>query len=120
MNKLKRFKLNYSPHIMLALCALGTVVLNVPVLFIFKYAEKLGWLWLFVLFGYFGLLITLYALILRPRQYAYLRYTLGDELFFELYPREKEKELRRNEKARAARRKKLERQRERELRKKGL
>jgi len=105
---------------MLAMCALGTVALNIPLILLFCFSERLGWIWTLLILLYFAILITVYALILRPRQLAHLRYELGDALFFELYPKEKEKELRRNARTRAARRKKLERQRQRELRRRGL
>ena len=88
-----------TPGVILALSYTATIVLSLPALLLFCYADRLGLSWSILLFAYMGLLTASYAMIIRPREMAKLRYDLGDEQFFEIFPREKKKEQRRMERA---------------------
>lgn len=93
------------PGTILALCFCATMVLNIPAIILFSYADRLGPCWMPILLAYFALLSFFYVRILRPRELARLRYQLGDEQFFELFPRERKREERQKaRKARAERR----------------
>jgi len=104
-------KKHMTPGVMLALSVVITAGLNLPAILLFCYADRLGLSWSVLLFAYMGLLIATYALIIRPRELAKLRYDLGDERFFELFPREKKKEQRKLARVEHAREKKVAKQR---------
>ena len=63
------------------------------VLFIF--AEQLGRLFLPLVLLIFAAVCLAYAYILRKHELAWIRSQVGDERFFELFPKEKKKEERR-------------------------
>ena len=75
-----------------AAMALGSL----PVILLLCFADHLGVWWFILLSLYMILLTTVYFLILRPREIARIRGLLADdELFFQLYPKEKLREERR-------------------------
>ena len=63
------------------------------VLFIF--AEELGWLFFPLVLLVFATLSLAYAYILRKHELAWIRGQVGDERFYKLFPKQKEKEERR-------------------------
>ena len=79
-----------------AAMALGSL----PVILLLCFADHLGVWWFILLSLYMILLTTVYFLILRPREIARIRGLLADdELFFQLYPKEKLREERRRTRA---------------------
>ena len=70
---------------------------NLPAILLLCYADHLGVWWFILLMIYMTALACVFLLILWPREVARLRYTLGDEAFFLLYPWERKRELRRLE-----------------------
>lgn len=86
---------NVPPSAIIFGAAAFTILANTPLVLIFCYADKLGPLWMVLLAAYFGCFILLYASIIKPREMARLRYLLGDEDFYLLFPSELKRELRR-------------------------
>ena len=95
-------RMGLPPAVGLALGAAATVILSLPVILLFCYADHLGRWWLVLLLLYFAALITVHVAIVLPREMDRLRYQMGDEAFFLVYPKERKKEQRRR--ARALRR----------------
>lgn len=71
------------------------VVMILPAVLLVAYANRLGIWWANLLILYLGALFSGYAVIVYPREMAHMRYLLGDEAFFLVYPEERKKELRR-------------------------
>lgn|GEM_PF-6736826 len=77
-----------------AICV-AAVAMAMPVVLLVAYADRLGIWWAILLALYFAALAGSYVLIVYPREMAHMRYLLGDEAFFLVYPEERKKELRR-------------------------
>lgn len=101
MNQPKKPLLPPVLHTLLLGCAvfLGATV---PAAFLFLYSERLGRWWPVLAMLYYAAYATVLALILRNREYRFLRAKFGDEWFFETFPKEREKELRKQQKQEAA------------------
>ncbi|MBO4419233.1 MAG: hypothetical protein J5789_05370 [Oscillospiraceae bacterium] len=69
---------------------------SAPLYFLLAYADVLrGWLFTLLLVLYIGLIAAGGMFLLRRRSLRHERNQLGDEVFFEMYPREWRRELRR-------------------------
>ncbi len=77
---------------LIALVAFVFVVL--PVAFIIINLKWLGWLWLPLFITYWALLSVVYRLIILHREKREERFLYGDELYFQLYPRDRRREER--------------------------
>lgn len=84
-------RINNSPISIVTLSFCAMILCNLPAIVVMCYADVLGYWWWIIILTYITLLSWCYIAIVRPRQLAYLRYTLGDELFFLIYPGEKKK-----------------------------
>lgn len=84
---------------LLALCIVP-VLMIMPGFLLVLYADKLGIWWAILLILYMAILFSVYTWIVYPREMARMRYLLGDEAFFLVYPEEKKKELKRQQRAR--------------------
>ncbi len=82
-------RINHSPIIIVILSLCAMALGNLPAIVVMCYADVLGYWWWIIITTYITLLSWCYVAIVRPRQMAYLRYMLGDELFFLTYPGEK-------------------------------
>jgi hypothetical protein len=78
---------------LIALVAFVFVVL--PVALIMCNLKLLRWRWLPAFFAYWLFLRMVYRLVIRHRRMREERFLYGDELFFQLYPKEKLREERR-------------------------
>ena len=76
------------------------VVMIMPVVLLVTFADRLGVWWAILLALYTAILVSAYAFIVYPREMNRMRYILGDEAFFLVYPEEKKRELRRQERLR--------------------
>ena len=85
---------NVPPSAIIFGAAVFTILANTPLVLLFCYADKLGMWWFPILVAYFGCFLLMYAAIIKPREMARLRYLLGDEDFFLLFPSEMKHELR--------------------------
>ena len=72
-----------------------TVGINTPMILIFAHANVFGYWWFVLVLLYMLLFLSIYAFLIKPRDMARLRYMLGDEAFFELFPKELKREIRR-------------------------
>ena len=81
---------------------------------IFMSAERLGVLFFPALFAYFAVLALVGAYLYHRKELLQLHALLGDEAFYRLYPKEKKRDERRAERFR----KKLQRDKERRMKRK--
>ena len=91
-------RMGYPAGLFFGTLAAAAVVMIVPVVLLVAFADKLGAWWAILLILYMGILISVYTWIVYPREMARMRYLLGDEAFFLVYPGEKKKERKRREK----------------------
>ena len=91
------------------LILIGEAILQVALFallcIIFNNADKLGYFFLPSVLGLLGIMLYLLARILKKHELVYLRVQLGDELFFQKFPKEKKREQRRLEKAKSSKKK---------------
>lgn len=77
------------------LLALAPQLAHYLLIVIFSNAPTLGWWFVPVLVVYFTLLVFLLALILRRHELREMRALLGDETFYEKFPKERRREEKR-------------------------
>jgi len=75
--------------------AVSQVAMFALLCIIFNNSEKLGYFFFPAILALLSLMIYTLALILKKRELQYLRVLLGDEQFFEKFPKEKKREMRR-------------------------
>lgn len=93
--RFRGFLLTVTPLFQSYLIALAAFVFVVlPVAFVIINLKRLGWLWLPLFITYWLLLSVVYRLIILHREKREERFLYGDELYFQLYPRDWRREER--------------------------
>lgn len=90
-------RMGYPAWLYFGAISAAAVVMIMPVVLLVAFADKLGVWWAILLLLYLTILVVIHTKIVYPREMARMRYILGDEAFFLVYPEEKKKELKRRQ-----------------------
>ena len=90
-------RMGYPAWLYFGAIATAAVVMIMPVVLLVAFADRLGVWWAILLLLYLATLVVIHTKIVYPREMARMRFILGDEAFFLVYPEEKKKELKRRE-----------------------
>ena len=91
--RFRDFILTVTPLFQSYLIALAAFVFAaLPVALVIINLKRLGWLWLPLFITYWTLLSVVYRLIILHREKREERFLYGDELYFQLYPRDRRRE----------------------------
>ena len=93
MRRRRRRNLPASVILLLVMCLVIGAAASVVCLLLRP--ERLGWLFLPVVFLFFAIPLGILYQLLRQKELHRLRALLGDELFFETFPKERRKEEKR-------------------------